>query len=66
LKDTYVSRSHAVVVTERDKTRVIDWGSKNGVYVNSERVKEHFLSNGDVMMIGNTRFRYEERQKRDA
>ena len=66
LKETYVSRNHAVVVTEGDKTRVIDWGSKNGVYVNSKRVKEHFLSNGDLIMIGNTRFRYEERQKRDT
>jgi len=66
LKETYVSRNHAVVLTEGDKTRVIDWGSKNGVYVNSKRVKEHFLSNGDVMVIGNTQFRYEERQKRDT
>ena len=66
LKESYVSRNHAVVVTEGDQTRVIDWGSKNGVYVNSKRVKEHFLSNGDLMMIGNTRFRYEERQKRDT
>ncbi len=66
LKESYVSRNHAVVLTEGDNTRVIDWGSKNGVYVNSKRVKEHFLSNGDVMMIGNAKFRYEERQKRDA
>ncbi len=62
----YISRRHAVVATEGDATRVIDWGSKNGVYVNSRRVTEHFLKNGDIVTIGNAKFRYEERPKRDA
>ncbi|MDH3577749.1 MAG: FHA domain-containing protein [Gammaproteobacteria bacterium] len=66
LKTTYVSRRHAVILTEGDVTRVIDWGSKNGVFVNSERVKEHFLSNGDIVAIGDVKFHYEERPKRDA
>ena len=66
LKESYISRNHAVVLTEGDRTRVIDWGSKNGVHVNSVRIKEHFLSNGDIITVGNTKFRYEERQKRDA
>lgn len=66
LKTSYISRRHAVVMTEGDSTRVIDWGSKNGVYVNTERVKERFLSNGDIVAIGNAKFRYEERPKRDA
>ena len=66
LKTSYISRRHAVILTEGDATRVIDWGSKNGVFVNSERVKEHLLSNGDIVAIGNVKFRYEERPKRDA
>ena len=66
LRAAYVSRRHAVVVSEQDTTRLIDWGSKNGVYVNSRRVKEHFLSNGDIITIGNARFRYEERIKREV
>lgn len=61
----FISRRHAVVVTEGDATRVIDWGSKNGVYVNSNRVTEHFLKNGDIVTIGTADFRYEERPKRD-
>ena len=65
LKTAYISRRHAVVLTEGDATRVIDWGSKNGVYVNSERVKEQILSNGDIVSVGNAKFRYEERPKRD-
>ena len=66
LQAPHVSRRHAVVMTEGDVTRVIDWGSKNGVYVNSNRVTEHFLASGDVVMIGDARFRYEERPKRDT
>jgi hypothetical protein len=66
LQAPHISRRHAVVMTEGDVTRVIDWGSKNGVYVNSNRVTEHFLSSGDVVTIGDARFRYEERPKRDA
>jgi predicted nucleic acid-binding Zn-ribbon protein len=66
LKANYVSRRHAVVVTDRETTRVIDWGSKNGVFVNGERVTEHFLVNGDTVTIGTADFEYEERPKRDA
>jgi len=65
LKLSYISRRHAVVLTEGESTRVIDWGSKNGVYVNSKRVKEHFLKNGDIVAVGNAKFRYEERRKRE-
>lgn len=66
LKASYVSRRHAVIVTDGEKTRVIDWGSKNGVFVNSSRITEHFLSNGDTVTIGTADFRYEERPKRDS
>ena len=62
----FISRRHAVVTTDGKTTRVIDWGSKNGVYVNSKRVTEHFLENGDIVTIGNAHFRYEERRKRDT
>jgi chromosome segregation ATPase len=66
LKASYVSRRHAVIVTDGDKTRIIDWGSKNGVFVNSSRITEHFLSNGDTVTIGTADFHYEERPKRDS
>ncbi len=65
IKKQYISRRHAVILTEGDTTRIVDWGSKNGVYVNSKRVTEHFLKNGDVVTIGTSEFRYEERSKRD-
>ena len=65
LKASHISRRHAVIVTEGDATRVIDWGSKNGVFVNSRRITEHFLKNGDTVTVGTAEFRYEERPKRD-
>ena len=66
LKADYVSRRHAVIVTEGKTTRIIDWGSRNGVYVNSHRIAEHFLRRGDIVTIGTADFRYEERPKRDV
>jgi hypothetical protein len=65
LKATHISRRHAVIVTEGTATRVIDWGSKNGVFVNAKRITEHFLKNGDIVSVGTSDFRYEERAKRD-
>ncbi len=66
LKAQYISRRHAVITTEGNAARIIDWGSKNGVYVNSKRVTEHFLKNGDIVTIGIAEFRYEELKKRDT
>ena len=64
LKAQYVSRRHAVVVTEDDRTRIVDWGSKNGIYVNGRRVREKMLKNGDRVTVGTAEFRFEERPKR--
>jgi len=66
LSGTYVSRRHALVVIEGDTARIVDWGSKNGVFVNSAKVSEHVLQNGDIVSIGTAKFRYEERPKRDS
>jgi predicted nucleic acid-binding Zn-ribbon protein len=66
LNAPFVSRRHAVVTTDGQKTRVIDWGSRNGVLVNSSPVTEHFLKSGDIVTIGNAHFRYDERPKREG
>ncbi len=60
----FVSRRHAVIATDNDTTRLIDWGSRNGVYVNKKRITEKILQSGDVITIGLTNLRYEERPKR--
>lgn len=64
LETQFISRRHAVIVTERGETRIIDWGSKNGIRVNHKFVKEEILQSGDVVTIGTADFRYQERPKR--
>jgi chromosome segregation ATPase len=64
LNKQFISRQHAVIVTEDGHTKIVDWGSKNGVLVNEKRVSEQTLENGDTVTIGTTDFRYEERPKR--
>lgn len=64
LKAQYISRRHALIVTENDRTRIVDWGSKNGITVNRRPVSEQVLRSGDIVTIGNADFRYEERPKR--
>ncbi len=38
LNARYISRRHAVIATDKGQTRLIDWGSKNGVFVNNKKV----------------------------
>lgn len=64
LKAAFISRRHAVIVTDDKNTRIVDWGSKNGVFVNTSRVKEQILRNGDIVTIGTADFKFEERRKR--
>ena len=64
LKAQYISRRHALVITEEDFTRIVDWGSKNGIYVNGTRVSERVLKNGDRVTVGSADFKFEERPKR--
>ena len=66
LDAAYISRRHAIVETRESQVRLIDWGSKNGVHVNSQKIDEHVLTHGDKIMIGNARFRYEEHKKKDS
>ena len=66
LKAAYVSRRHALIETHGDETTVVDSGSKNGIHINSAKVSKHIFKHGDILAIGNARFRYEERKKRDG
>ena len=48
----YVSRVHAKIRTSGLATIIEDAGSKNGILVNSERVKRCVLHHGDVVSLG--------------
>ena len=64
LKSASVSRRHARIVKEDGKPKIIDCGSKNGVFVNAFRVEEQELQDGDQITIGNVELTFKERVKR--
>jgi hypothetical protein len=60
----FISRHHAVVHVGSHHTVVEDLGSTNGVLVNGERVRRRALSEGDLLTIGKSQFRFLERSPR--
>jgi transcriptional regulator with PAS, ATPase and Fis domain len=56
LPDRWMSARHARLVRKWDKWRVTDLGSRNGTFVNGERVDERVLEDGDVVEIGSASF----------
>lgn len=53
LPDPSVSRQHALAYIEDEKVMLEDMGSRNGTYVNEDRIKKAILSSGDIVRIGN-------------
>ncbi len=53
-----ISREHAEIAREGGDFRVIDLGSANGVRVNGREIEEASLTPGDVLELGQVRFRY--------
>jgi hypothetical protein len=59
LADPNVSRNHAEIRPRGTGFAVVDLGSTNGTRVNGIRVTEQELVDGDEVMFGNTRMRFE-------
>ncbi|MBE6068707.1 MAG: FHA domain-containing protein [Clostridium lundense] len=59
LEDMYVSGNHAIIKQQEDKMYIYDLGSKNGVFVNGEKIEESKeLNNNDTIIIGETKLRF--------
>ena len=54
----FISGIHARIICREDGTVIEDAGSKNGFKVNSEAVKRHNLTHGDVIGIGQLRLTF--------
>lgn len=52
LKEARISRQHAIIRQAGKEFVVEDLQSSNGVFVNGEKSKEHVLSDGDQIQIG--------------
>jgi|Deesub1362A_J573_1020465.scaffolds.fasta_scaffold01248_3 CRP-like cAMP-binding protein len=58
LLDPSVSRNHAVVFRIGPHVLVEDLGSRNGTFVNGERVRKSLLAHGDRLRVGNMTMRF--------
>ena len=56
--DRTVSRRHLEIDHTSDSFLLKDLGSTNGTYINGIKVKEAYLSPGDVIKVGNTRIEF--------
>jgi type II secretory pathway predicted ATPase ExeA len=48
----FVSRHHCQVITTAHSCVIEDLNSTNGIYVKSNRVRRHYLNDGDVVLVG--------------
>ncbi len=53
-----ISREHAEIRVDGEEVSIVDLGSANGMRVNGEDTKETVLSSGDVIELGQVRFRF--------
>ncbi len=53
-----VSRRHALLISTRDSLQVLDLGSVNGVYADSDRVAEATVDAGTVLTLGDCKLEY--------
>jgi hypothetical protein len=58
-----VSRRHAEVVRLAEGYLFRDMGSKNGCFVNGQRVQEYLLQDGDVVAVGDIQLNFEAPRK---
>jgi pSer/pThr/pTyr-binding forkhead associated (FHA) protein len=58
LLDTKVSREHCRIYRQSTGWVVEDLGSRNGTYVNAQRIKKRLLQPGDRLRVGQTEFEY--------
>jgi len=61
--DQGVSREHAELFRVGEMIFIRDLGSRNGSYVNGERITEELLREGDVVRVGNTEMVFESSRK---
>lgn len=59
LMDNRASRNHARIAFENGAYVLYDNNSSNGTFVNNIRIAMHVLAPGDVIIVGETKFRCE-------
>ncbi len=55
--DRHISRIHFMIEMNPPQCRLVDMGSRNGTYVNGDRVRAAILKHGDLIRAGRTTMR---------
>lgn len=63
IKDPMVSREHALIKEDQDGFYIEDRGSRNGTFVNKEKILRKKLSDGDEIRIGSASFLFSEKEE---
>ena len=58
LEDKAISRNHFEIVRTQDNYMLRDLESTNGTFINDIRVREAFLTPGDIIKVGKTRLEF--------
>jgi hypothetical protein len=66
LTHSTVSRQHTVVYLEDGQPFVQDMESRNGTYLNGERVEKAALSSGDIVWVGDVALRFLQENDQDG
>jgi general secretion pathway protein A len=54
----FISRHHCLIITTANSCVVEDLNSTNGIYVKQNRVRRHYLNDGDVVLVGKHELMY--------
>jgi len=58
LEDEWVSASHATIRREGNAYFLFDLASRNGTYLNGQRIQKALILDGDEIVIGRTTLRF--------
>ncbi len=58
INNTNVSRHHAILVRHGAAALLMDMNSKNGTFVNSQRIKDQVVVHNDIITIGNHQIKF--------
>ena len=56
----FISRHHALLVRHDNETLLLDLNSRNGTYVNANRISSHVLKHDDLITIGHHNIKFDD------
>lgn len=60
IANRFISRHHALLVRHDNETLLLDLNSRNGTYVNANRISSHVLKHDDLITIGHHNIKFDD------